>query len=102
YPVPRPDVQSFPTRRASDLVHADQAFLRKGPYKKILDYLHYRILDVSSIKEAARRWCPDIAARVPPKKGLHQAKQDIIESIEEADRKSTRLNSSHVKISYAV
>lgn len=37
-------------------VHADQAFLRKGPYRKVLDHLHYRILDVSSIKEAARRW----------------------------------------------
>ena len=37
-------------------VHADQAFLKKGPYKKVLDHLQYRILDVSSIKEAARRW----------------------------------------------
>lgn len=37
-------------------VHADQAFLKRGPYKKVLDHLHYRILDVSSIKEAARRW----------------------------------------------
>jgi oligoribonuclease len=41
---------------AGNSVHADRAFLRKGPYQKVLDHLHYRILDVSSIKEAARRW----------------------------------------------
>ena len=41
---------------AGNSVHADRAFLRKGPYKKVLDHLHYRILDVSSVKEAARRW----------------------------------------------
>jgi oligoribonuclease len=41
---------------AGNSVHADRAFLRKEPYRKILDHLHYRILDVSSIKEAARRW----------------------------------------------
>lgn len=41
---------------AGNSVHADQAFLRKEPYKKVLDHLHYRILDVSSIKEATRRW----------------------------------------------
>jgi len=41
---------------AGNSVHADRAFLRKEPYKKVLDHLHYRILDVSSIKEATRRW----------------------------------------------
>ena len=41
---------------AGNSVHADRAFLRREPYKKVLDHLHYRILDVSSIKEAARRW----------------------------------------------
>ncbi|KAK0733331.1 ribonuclease H-like domain-containing protein [Lasiosphaeria miniovina] len=69
---------------AGNSVHADRAFLRKAPYNKVLEHLHYRILDVSSLKEAARRWCPEIALGVPAKKGLHQAKQDIIESIEEA------------------
>lgn len=69
---------------AGNSIHADRAFLSKEPYKKVLDHLHYRILDVSSIKEAARRWCPEIASRVPVKKGLHQAKQDILESIDEA------------------
>ncbi|KAL2020155.1 hypothetical protein VTK56DRAFT_8679 [Thermocarpiscus australiensis] len=69
---------------AGNSVHADRAFLRKEPYKKVLDHLHYRILDVSTLKEAARRWCPEIASAAPPKKGLHKAKQDILESIEEA------------------
>ncbi|KAK3362822.1 ribonuclease H-like domain-containing protein [Lasiosphaeria hispida] len=69
---------------AGNSVHVDQAFLRKGPYEKVLNHLHYRILDVSSLKEAARRWCPKISSTVPAKKTLHQARQDIIESIEEA------------------
>ncbi|KAK3330278.1 ribonuclease H-like domain-containing protein [Apodospora peruviana] len=69
---------------AGNSVHADLAFLRKGPYKKVVDHLHYRILDVSSLKEAARMWSPDIASYAPSKKYLHQAKEDILESIEEA------------------
>ncbi|KAK4245619.1 mitochondrial Oligoribonuclease [Corynascus novoguineensis] len=69
---------------AGSSVHADRAFLRKAPYDRILDHLHYRILDISSIKEAARRWCPQLASAVPHKKCLHKAKDDILESIEEA------------------
>jgi len=69
---------------AGNSVHADRAFLRREPYKKVLDHLHYRIMDVSSIKEAARRWCPEVASAAPHKRGLHKAKEDILESIEEA------------------
>lgn len=70
---------------AGNTVHADQAFLRKGPYKMIIDHLHHRIFDVSTIKEAAKRWSPlDVVEGTPKKKGLHQAREDIIESIEEA------------------
>jgi oligoribonuclease (3'-5' exoribonuclease) len=70
---------------AGNSVHADRAFLRKEPYRRVVDHLHYRILDVSSIKEAVRRWCrPDVMTGVPRKKGLHQAKEDILESIAEA------------------
>jgi oligoribonuclease (3'-5' exoribonuclease) len=70
---------------AGNSVHADKAFLRKEPYKKVMDHLYHRILDVSTIKEAAVRWSTlDILAGVPMKKGLHQAKEDILESIEEA------------------
>ena len=49
-----------------------------------MDHLHYRMLDVSSIKEAARRWSPKAIKKAPNKKGKHQAKDDILESIEEA------------------
>lgn len=43
-----------------------------------------RVLDVSSIKEAARRWSPRAVRKAPRKKGLHQARDDILESIAEA------------------
>ena len=70
---------------AGNSVHADRMFLRKEPYTKITDHLHYRILDVSSIKEAARRWShPSVAKRTPTKHGTHKARDDILESIEEA------------------
>lgn len=53
-------------------------------YGKVLDYLHYRILDVSSFKEGARRWAgKELLERAPVKKGLHQARQDALESLEE-------------------
>lgn len=69
---------------AGNTVHADKAFLRKEPYRKVVDFLHYRILDVSSIKEAAMRWSPQVLNGLPRKKLLHKAKDDIMESIEEA------------------
>lgn len=70
---------------AGNSVHCDKAFLAKPPYAKVIEYLHYRILDVSSLKEAARRWASDEdLMKVPPKKTLHQARDDILESIEEA------------------
>jgi oligoribonuclease len=70
---------------AGNTVHADKAFLRKEPYKKVHDHLSHRILDVSTLKEAAKRWSPlEVLLEVPKKKLLHKAKEDIIESIEEA------------------
>ncbi|GAB1194576.1 hypothetical protein APSETT444_003822 [Aspergillus pseudonomiae] len=69
---------------AGNSVHADKAFLSRGPYAKVLEWLHYRILDVSTFKEAARRWGADeLLAAVPRKKEVHLAKDDILESIEE-------------------
>lgn len=70
---------------AGNSVHCDKEFLRKAPYTRILHHLHYRILDVSSIKEAVRRWAPEeIIDQIPEKKCLHQAREDILESIQEA------------------
>ena len=70
---------------AGNSVHCDRAFLSKGPYKTITDYLSHRIMDVSTIKEAVKRWSPDeVIQGIPEKKTLHQAREDILESIEEA------------------
>ncbi len=70
---------------AGNTVHADKAFLRKQPYKKVHDHFSHRILDVSTLKEAAKRWSePEVLENVPKKKLLHQAKEDILESIAEA------------------
>lgn len=47
------------------------------------EYLSYRSVDVSTIKELARRWYPDIAKKAPRKAGGHRALDDIRESITE-------------------
>jgi oligoribonuclease len=49
----------------------------------IEEWLHYRSIDVSTIKELARRWYPEALAEVPEKAGNHRALDDIRESIEE-------------------
>ena len=70
---------------AGNSVHADKDFLVQPPYSKVIDYLHYRILDVSSIKEAARRWAsPEVLIGAPAKQCLHEARADVLESIAEA------------------
>jgi oligoribonuclease len=53
---------------AGNSVHYDKEFLRREPYGKFLDHLHHRILDVSSIKEAIRRWSDMNLLRNIPKK----------------------------------
>ncbi|EEQ84007.1 hypothetical protein RJZ56_003517 [Blastomyces dermatitidis] len=69
---------------AGNSVHADKAFLACEPYAMVLEWLHYRLLDVSSVKEAVRRWGDEEVLRDAPKKELlHLARQDILESIEE-------------------
>ncbi|XP_046747291.1 oligoribonuclease [Diprion similis] len=67
---------------AGSSVWMDRVFINK--YLPLVnDYLHYRIIDVSTIKELMRRWCPDQYARVPAKKYNHRALDDIKESINE-------------------
>ena len=46
------------------------------------EWFHYRNLDVSTLKELARRWRPDLVKGIP-KEGKHEALADILESIEE-------------------
>ena len=48
---------------------------------EVLDLLHYRIVDVSTIKELVNRWYPDLKRY--RKKEAHRALDDIIESVEE-------------------
>ena len=47
----------------------------------LLEMLHYRMVDVSTIKELSRRWYPDVSRY--NKKGAHRALDDILESVEE-------------------
>lgn len=65
-------------------IHMDRHFLRIQ-MRPISDYLFYRCIDVSSIKELARRWDPAIYEEAERRKGIkpHRAKADIINSIEE-------------------
>lgn len=49
----------------------------------IEDYLHYRSVDVSTIKELCRRWRPEVYKAAPAKRGGHRALQDIRESVGE-------------------
>ena len=50
---------------------------------EIEEYLHYRSVDVSSVKELVRRWYPSVRASRPKKVGLHRALDDIRESVAE-------------------
>jgi oligoribonuclease len=52
---------------------------------RVDSHLHYRSVDVSSIKELARRWYPRIYFNAPEKNGGHRALADILESIRELD-----------------
>jgi oligoribonuclease len=62
-------------------VHQDRRFLARH-MPQLEAYFHYRNLDVSTLKELARRWKPDIMAGLT-KHGKHEALADIQESIEE-------------------
>lgn len=67
---------------AGSSVYVDRGFLAK--YMPELDsYLHYRLIDVSSIKELTRRWYPRVDFGSPEKTGNHRALADIRESIAE-------------------
>jgi oligoribonuclease len=63
-------------------IGTDRRFLAKW-LPEVDHYLHYRSVDVSTIKELARRWYPRAAAAQPRKVGSHRALDDIMESIEE-------------------
>jgi oligoribonuclease len=70
------------TPLAGNSVATDRGFLARD-MKKVDEYLHYRIVDVSSIKELARRWYPRAYFSAPAKNGNHRALADIRDSIAE-------------------
>ena len=63
-------------------VHQDRRFMVKE-MQNLEKFLHYRIVDVSTIKELTNRWFPEESENTPPKKRTHLALDDIRESIEE-------------------
>lgn len=67
---------------AGSSVYVDRGFLIRD-MPKVDAHLHYRLLDVSSVKEIVRRWYPRVYFGTPAKVGNHRALSDIKESIEE-------------------
>lgn len=67
---------------AGNTVGTDRNFIARD-LPELEGFLHYRIIDVSSIKELSRRWYPRAYFASPTKKGNHRALADIQESIEE-------------------
>ncbi len=67
---------------AGNTIGTDRAFLARD-MPELESWVHYRNLDVSSIKELARRWYPKVMYQAPAKGGNHRALADIQESIEE-------------------
>lgn len=67
---------------AGSSVYVDRGFLIRD-MPNVDAHLHYRLLDVSSVKEIVRRWYPRVYFGTPAKVGNHRALSDIKESIEE-------------------
>jgi len=67
---------------AGNSVGTDKAFLDRD-MPELVAHLHYRVIDVSSIKELARRWYPRVYFASPRKNGGHRALADTLESIDE-------------------
>jgi len=63
-------------------IGTDRGFLLRD-MAELDAHLHYRMVDVSSIKELARRWYPRIYFNAPKKGGGHRALADILESVQE-------------------
>jgi len=76
--VPKPSTAPL----CGNSIGTDRRFLSR--YMTILDdYLHYRSIDVSSLKELCRRWYPELYRKRPAKAEHHRALEDIRDSIEE-------------------
>ncbi len=67
---------------AGNSVSVDRNFIARD-MKQLAEYLHYRTIDVSTIKELSRRWYPKAYFAAPAKTGNHRALGDIKDSIDE-------------------
>ncbi len=75
-----PEARTVPL--CGNSIGTDRRFL--GAHLPAVDeFLHYRSVDVSTVKELARRWYPDALSAAPKKKGSHRALGDIVESVNE-------------------
>ena len=76
----------IPTPRTAPLcgnsIGVDRRFMHQQ-LPELDEYLHYRSVDVSSLKELCRRWYPDVYKQRPGKKEAHRALDDVLESIAE-------------------
>jgi oligoribonuclease len=75
-----PEARSVPL--CGNSIGTDRRFLSRY-LPEIEEYLHYRCVDVSTLKELARRWSPEVLSGLPRKATSHRALDDIRESIEE-------------------
>jgi oligoribonuclease len=75
-----PDASTVPL--CGNSIGTDRRFLA-AYLPEIEDWLHYRSVDVSSVKELVRRWYPEVRAERPKKIGVHRALDDIRESVRE-------------------
>jgi oligoribonuclease len=67
---------------AGNSIGTDRGFIARD-MPELDNFLHYRMIDVSSIKELARRWYPKVYYAQPAKGMAHRALADIIESVRE-------------------
>lgn len=75
-----PEAKTAPL--AGNSIGTDRMFLNHH-MPALDDFLHYRNIDVSSIKELTRRWFPSVYFKLPKKGSKHRALADILESIQE-------------------
>lgn len=76
------NVNEFSSPLAGNSIYVDRMFLRKY-MPRIDQYLHYRIIDVSTVKELCKRWNKSIFSKAPTKQLVHRGLDDIKESLQE-------------------
>lgn len=76
------NVSAWSSPLAGNSVYMDRMFLREY-MPRIDQHLHYRIIDVSSVKELCKRWNKSVFSKAPPKRLVHRGLDDIKESLQE-------------------